>query len=129
PARALAPRSPRPDVCVVPEIACAHLLMSDNSRVRVSIVGVVVVALFCTLLARPWFLQAGPENNLKVQAIADSTRVIQTESPRGEILDVNGNVLVKDRASWAVTVDRDLAPATAKRVLEQLQERLKIPVE
>ena len=102
--------------------------MSDNSRVRVSIVGVVVVALFCTLLARLWFLQAGPENSLKVQAIVDSTRVIQTESPRGEILDREGRVLVKDRASWAVTVDRDLKPATATTVLSQLQELLKIPV-
>ncbi len=102
--------------------------MSDNSRVRVSIVGVVVVALFCTLLARLWFLQAGPENSLKVQAIVDSTRFIQTESPRGEILDRNGKVLVKDRASWAVTVDRDLPKSTATVVLSQLQELLKIPV-
>ena len=102
--------------------------MSDNSRVRVSIVGVVVVALFCTLLARLWFLQAGPENSLKVQAIVDSTRLIQTESPRGEILDRNGRVLVKDRASWAVTLDRDLTPATATRVLGQLAEQLKIPL-
>ena len=39
--------------------------MSDNSRVRVSIVGVVVVALFSTLLARLWFLQSGPERQLE----------------------------------------------------------------
>jgi len=102
--------------------------MSDNSRVRVSIVGVVVVALFCTLLARLWFLQAGPDNSLNVQAIADQTRVIQTESPRGEILDREGRVLVKDRASWAVTLDRKLPAATATRVLNQLQEQLNIPV-
>src|SRR4029077_7157106 len=87
---------------------CAHRPMSDNSRVRVSIVGIVVVALFSTLLARLWFLQSGPEDSLKVQALVDSTRVIQTESPRGEILDRNGIVLVRDRASWAVTIDRDL---------------------
>ena len=49
--------------------------MSDNSRVRVSIVGVVIVALFSTLLARLWFLQSGPEDSLKVQAVVDSTRV------------------------------------------------------
>ena len=55
--------------------------MSDNSRVRVSIVGVVIVALFSTLLARLWFLQSGPEDSLKVQAVVDSTRVIQTQTP------------------------------------------------
>src|ERR1700689_5192577 len=101
--------------------------MSDNSRVRVSIVGVVVVALFSTLLARLWFLQSGPENSLKVQAVVDSTRVLQTENPRGEILDRNGVVLVKDRAAWAVTVDRDLSKHTAARVLGQLAEQLKLP--
>jgi penicillin-binding protein 2 len=103
--------------------------MSDNSRVRVSIVGVVVVALFSTLLVRLWFLQSGPENSLKVQAVADSTRVIYTESPRGEIKDRNGVVLVKDRASWAVTVDRGLSKGTAARVLGQLAEQLGIPVQ
>ena len=38
--------------------------MSDNSRVRVSIVGVVIVALFASLVARLWFLQMGPERAL-----------------------------------------------------------------
>ena len=102
--------------------------MSDNSRVRVSIVGVVVVALFSTLIARLWFLQSGPENSLKVQAVVNSTRVIQTENPRGEILDSTGEVLVGDTASWAVTVDRDLSKSTVARVLGQLGEQLKLPV-
>ena len=49
--------------------------MSDNSRVRVSIVGVVIVALFSSLVARLWFLQMGPEQKLRAEAIALSTRV------------------------------------------------------
>ena len=103
--------------------------MSDNSRVRVSIVGVVVVALFSTLLARLWFLQSGPENSLKVQAVVDSTRVIQTESPRGEIKDRNGRraregprVVGGHRRPQSVEGTRD-------RVLGQLAEQLGIPVE
>ena len=83
--------------------------MSDNSRVRVSIVGVVIVALFASLFARLWFLQMGPEQQLARPVVSTlSTRVIQTESPRGEILDRNGKVLAQDVAAWAVTVDRDL---------------------
>ncbi len=96
--------------------------MSDNSRVRVSIVGVVIVALFSSLVARLWFLQMGPEQKLKAQAIALATRRIQTESPRGRILDRNGDVLARDRAAWAVTLDRDLKRATRERVLGQLSE-------
>ena len=64
--------------------------MTDNSRVRVSIVGVVIVALFIALLARLWFLQMGAEEELRFQAVARSTRMVQTESPRGRILDRNG---------------------------------------
>src|SRR4029077_19396893 len=94
--------------------------MTNNSRVGVSIVGIVVVALFSTLLARLWFLQSGAESSLRVQADIASTRVIQTESPRGEILDRNGVVLVKDRPSWGVTVERTLPKKTAARVLGQL---------
>ncbi len=103
--------------------------MSDNSRVRVSIVGVVVVVLFSTLLARLWFLQSGSETSLTVQAVRESQRVVQTENPRGVIRDRMGRVLVKDRASWAVTVDRDLSKGTVTRVLGQLAEELGVPAE
>ena len=89
--------------------------MSDNSRVRVSIVGVVIVALFASLFARLWFLQMGPEQRLGRVVSTLSTRVIQTEAPRGEILDRNGKVLAQDVAAWAVTVDRDLGPKTRAR--------------
>ena len=116
-----APSTVASDRSVVPR-------MSDNSRVRVSIVGVVVVALFSTLLARLWFLQSGPENSLKVQAVVDSTRMLQTESPRGEIKDRNGEVLVRDRASWAVTVDRDLSKRSRDKVIGQLAELLHVKV-
>lgn len=100
--------------------------MSDNSRVRVSIVGVVIVALFASLFARLWFLQMGPEQSLGRVVSTLSTRVIQVESPRGEILDRNGKVLAQDVAAWAVTVDRDLGPKTLDRVLGQLSELFQV---
>lgn len=103
--------------------------MSDNSRVRVSIVGVVIVALFSTLLARLWFLQSGPENSLKVRAVVDSTRVLQTQTPRGEIKDRNGVVLVRDRVSWAITIDRDISTERRDKVIGQLAELLQLEVE
>jgi penicillin-binding protein 2 len=101
--------------------------MSDNSRVRVSIVGVVVVALFASLFARLWFLQMGPDQALGNVVSTYATRVIQTESPRGEILDRNGKVLAQDVASWAVTVDRNLPNKTVNRVLGSLAEVLGVP--
>ena len=61
--------------------------MSDNSRVRVSIVGVVIVALFASLFARLWFLQMGPEQRLGrvVSTLAharDPDRVAARRDPR-----------------------------------------------
>jgi penicillin-binding protein 2 len=103
--------------------------MTDSSRVRVSIVGVVIVALFCSLLARLWFLQMGEAEDLKVQAVARSTRVVQTEMPRGRILDRNGVVLVDNRAAWSLTIDRQLENATRARVIGQLAELLAVPPE
>ena len=101
--------------------------MSDNSHVRVSIVGVVIVALFASLVARLWFLQMGPERALGQEAVHLQQRVIQTESTRGEILDRNGKVLAQDRAAWAVTVDRNLNKKTRARVMGQLSELLGVP--
>jgi penicillin-binding protein 2 len=101
--------------------------MSDNSRVRVSIVGVVVIALFASLFVRLWFLQMGPDQSLGKVVSTLGTRVIQTESPRGEILDRNGKILAQDVASWAVTVDRNMPDKTLSRVLGSLAEVLDVP--
>lgn len=103
--------------------------MTDNGRVRVSIVGVVIVALFCALLARLWFLQVAADGDLKIEAVSRSTRVVQTEMPRGRILDRNGKELVVNRVSWAVTVDRTLDEETRDVVLGQLAELLGQPRE
>lgn len=100
--------------------------MNESSRVRVSIVGVVVVALFASLFARLWFLQTGPEQRLRDDAAALASRQVQTPSPRGRILDRNGIVLARDRAAWAMTLDRSLEPEVRDRVIGSLSELLGI---
>jgi penicillin-binding protein 2 len=96
----------------------------------VSIIGVIVVALFTALLARLWFLDVGPDRGAGagVQSPVYAQRVIQTASPRGRILDRNGVPLVVDRVAWAITIDRSLAPAVHARVLAQLAKVLHVPV-
>lgn len=100
--------------------------MNDSSRVRVSIVGVVVVALFASLFARLWFLQTGPEQRLRDDGAALASRRVQTPAPRGRILDRNGVVLARDRTAWAITVDRSLPTEERNRVLGSLSELLGI---
>src|SRR4051812_32122859 len=98
--------------------------MTDNSRVRVSIVGVIVVALFGALVARLWFLQIGAGESFEVRAEQRTLRELQTESPRGQILDAGGRPLVKNRVVWSLTMDRDVTAKTRRAVFGRLAELL-----
>ncbi len=99
----------------------------NDRRVRVAIVGVVVIALFSALLGRLWFLQV-TDSATTVEVIAQNTiRKIQSESPRGLILDAAGHVLVEDKVAWAVEVDRRLVGHERNLVVGRLAKVLRIP--
>ena len=72
--------------------------MPDTSRVRLSIVGVVVTALFCSLLARLWFLQVR-DSTTNVQINNESIRTVHNDSPRGLILDSSGTSCLRATSS------------------------------
>lgn len=77
-----------------------------SPRLRMSVIGVVVIGCFAALFARLWYLQVMEAPSLVVQATANSTRTVAVEAPRGRILDRNGKVIVDNRTSLVVTVDR-----------------------
>lgn len=81
--------------------------MEDSSRLRLRILGVVAVSLFVALFGRLWFLQALESEQFEVRAESNITRSIRTQAPRGQILDRNGRVLVENRLSTVVTINRD----------------------
>jgi penicillin-binding protein 2 len=66
----------------------------------------VVLSLFCALLARLWYLQVLASPTLKVEAQHNSVAVVYTEAPRGRILDRNGKVLADNRVVLALVADR-----------------------
>lgn len=80
----------------------------DTSRLRLMILGVVILSLFATLLARLWYLQVLVAPDLKIEARDNSVRLLYTEAPRGRILDRNGRILVDNRIVPTVVVDRDI---------------------
>ncbi len=67
---------------------------------------VVAVSLFAALVARLWFLQVLTAGEHELAAERNQRRVVPLPAPRGRILDRNGEVLVANRASNVVTVDR-----------------------
>ncbi|MCB0993508.1 MAG: penicillin-binding protein 2 [Acidimicrobiales bacterium] len=78
----------------------------QNSRTRLGILGVVALGLFAAMFTRLWYLQVLSEKEFEVQAETNRTREVHLSAPRGRILDVNGLVLVENRPSIVVTVDK-----------------------
>ncbi len=81
----------------------------ESSRVRLTIVAVVVVCLFAALFARLWYLQVISGPQAQVTAQSQGVRLVYTPAPRGRILDRNGTPIVGNRISEVVTVSRDIA--------------------
>ncbi len=103
--------------------------MIEGSRVRVSIVGVVVVALFCALFARLWYLEVAGGTQLAVAANANRVKTVFDPAPRGRILDAKGRELANNRVANIVTVDRRLAPSARKKVVAALAPVLGTTIE
>ena len=78
----------------------------DSRHLRLGMLGIVAVTLFLTLFARLWFLQMTATESFQVEAQANRIRTVVLPAPRGRILDVEGRVLVDNRQSIVVTIDR-----------------------
>ncbi len=83
--------------------------MNDgNSRFRLSVVGAVVLALFCALFARMWFLQVGDAKSYAAETEQNRIRTIREPAIRGAILDRNGEVLVQNSLIDQISIERNL---------------------
>jgi len=78
----------------------------DSPRLRLAIVGVVAFSLFAALFARLWFLQVMASPDYRLAAERNQVRFVYVQAPRGRILDRDGRVVVENRMSTVVTVDR-----------------------
>jgi penicillin-binding protein 2 len=101
----------------------------DRVYLRLAIVGMLVVACFVALFSRLWFLQVLAAEDYRQLARENRVRRIYSEPPRGRILDAHNRVLVTNRKSLAVTIDRQIVstPGRQKRVLRRLANVLEVP--
>ena len=79
---------------------------NDSARLRLSIVGIVVVSLFSALFARLWYLQVMDTGTFQALATQNRVRTVYEPAPRGRILDRQGRPLVENRGYQAITVTR-----------------------
>jgi penicillin-binding protein 2 len=102
---------------------------ADDPRLRLAIIGIVVISLFVALFARLWFLQVLSAEDYQAAAAVNAVRTVTEPAPRGRILDRNGVVLVDNRASNVVAVDRTRVEGRAhrERLLSRLAPVLDVP--
>ena len=81
-------------------------MSTDSARLRLSVVGVIVVSLFSALFARLWYLQVMDTDTFQALATQNQKRVIYEPAPRGRILDRQGRPMVDNRGYQAITVKR-----------------------
>jgi penicillin-binding protein 2 len=92
----------------------------DRLTLRLSIFGVLMVAAFVALFSRLWFLQVLESDNYHLLAQENRVRFVHSEPPRGRILDRNGEVLVENRQTFAVTIDRQVFDPLPRRQKKRL---------
>ncbi|MGH9182813.1 MAG: penicillin-binding protein 2 [Acidimicrobiales bacterium] len=105
-------------------------MVDGGTRLRLGIIGIVVVSLLATLLARLWYLQVLTAPSYKQAAERNRVRTVALPAPRGRILDRDGEVLVENRVSNVVAVDRSQLEddEDRDRLLERLSALLDQPV-
>ena len=101
----------------------------DRIVLRLAIFGVLMIAAFVALFSRLWFLQVLEAGEYRQLAQENRVRFVHSEPPRGRIVDVNGEPLVENRRSLAVTMDRQILDRTWERrkVIGRLSELLEVP--
>jgi penicillin-binding protein 2 len=80
--------------------------MSEQSRLRLVVVRVLVLSLLVTVLGRMWYLQVLATENYRTAAAENGTRQIVTPAPRGMILDARGRPLARNRTALVVSISR-----------------------
>ncbi|MBK5092862.1 MAG: hypothetical protein JJE48_05020, partial [Actinobacteria bacterium] len=102
-----------------------HDSAQDNLQRRLAVLGLIIIAAFCVLFARLWFMQIVSGDNYRKKAEGNRIREISLDAPRGCILDRNGKVIVKNRSALTISV----VPAELRednKVIDRLSKLLGI---
>lgn len=102
-------------------------MIDPRASARLRVFAGLVALMFAVLTARLWFLQVLAAEQYRQQAAANAVRLVDIPAPRGRILDAQGRVLVGNRPSLIVTMNRQESGARTEEVLARLSEVLGVP--
>ena len=100
---------------------------TDRTVLRLAVMAVLLVAGFVALFSRLWYLQVLAVGDYRTLAKENRIRLVYSEPTRGRILDRDGDVLVGNRYSSSITIDRQrLEPGSLqeRRVLYSIARLL-----
>jgi len=100
-----------------------------KTGMRIKMLVALVVVLFAALTTRLWFLQVLAAEHYKDIADDNAVRLIETPAVRGVIKDTTGKVLVDNRLSVVITVNRQDLGEETERVLHDLSTLLGVPAD
>ncbi len=87
------------------EPADRRVPISPQLAVRVASLGTVALVLFGIIFFRLWFLQVLSGDQFLAEATQNRVRNQPVQAPRGEIVDREGNVLVRNRKAIVLRLD------------------------
>jgi penicillin-binding protein 2 len=99
----------------------------SKTRTRLRVLATMVVFMFAALTTRLWFLQVLASEQFAELADQNQVRLVPIDPLRGEILDRNGAVMVGNRASTVVLVDKVEMEGSEEEVLFRLSRLLDVP--
>ena len=88
-------------------------------RWRVLAIGMVFLGLLSILTIRLWYVQIAAAEVNEERALANRLREVETEAPRGRILDAGGQIIAETRASRTLLVDRRVLTLEQEEALVQ----------
>jgi penicillin-binding protein 2 len=106
--------------------------VSDQSRLRIVVLRVIVLSILATLFGRLAYLQVAQGQTYREAAQGNRIRQVITPAARGQILDDRGKALVGNRTALVVSVTRSIVrsePERGKAVLQRLAKVVGIPAE
>jgi penicillin-binding protein 2 len=102
----------------------------EKAASRLKVLALLVAMMFGALSLRLWFLQVLAVAQNRESAKAQSSRIVETDALRGDIITADGQDLVTNRLSLEVRVDKQtlLASGEYDAVLLRLSDLLNISV-
>src|SRR3954470_24257910 len=99
-------------------------MATTKSRLRLLVIQALVFSLFATLFVRLYYLQVVGGEAYHAQAASQSVRDVVEQPQRGLIVDDMGRPLVANRASWVVSVDRNVVAKLTEHEQDVLIRRV-----